>query len=200
MIDLPDYPSPAAASPALVDFGAFLTPALGGPVQRVERMGTRFRISCQMPPMNNPDLGRKWIARLIRGKQEGARMAWPLQGFDPGNPGGPQVHAPSGSVSGRSLPINGASPYYAFREGQFFSLLSRDGRHYLYMVTAETIADFQGHATLPIEPMLRIPALENDVLFFGKPMVEGFIMGDAFGWEMALANFVGMSFDLTEIE
>jgi len=184
----------------LVDFGAFLTPSLGGPVQRVQRMGSRFKIACTMPPMPNPVLGRQWISRLVRGKQEGARMAWPLQGFDPGTPGDPKVSAPSGPISGRSLPLNGATPNYIFREGQFFSLKSAAGRHYLYMVTTETIASATGTATLPIEPMLRIPATENNELHFGKPLIEGFIMGEAFQWEMALANFVGMSFELVEIE
>jgi hypothetical protein len=197
MIDLPEYPAPSAATPALVDFGAFLTPALGGPVQRVERMGNRFKISCTMPPMPNLKLGRQWVARLVRGKQEGVRMPWPLLGFDPGSPGNVLVNA--AGQSGRSLVIKGATPNYIFREGQFFSVVI-NGRHYLYMVTAEVIASAAGAATLAIEPMLRLSPPANAVCWFGKPMVEGFIMGDSFQWEMALANFVGVSFDLVEIE
>ena len=196
MITLPDHPSPAGATPALVDFGAFLTPALGGPVQRVERMGNRFKISVAMPPMPNPQLGRQWVAKLIRGKQEGARMPWPLLGFDPGNPGAPQTNGPS---SGRTLTVNAVTPNYIFREGQFFSL-EISGQHFLYMVTAETAASAAGAATLPIEPMLRRAPPENSKCHFGKPMIEGYIMGDSFQWEMALANFVGLSFDIAEIE
>jgi hypothetical protein len=200
MINLPDHPTPQAATPGLVDFGAFLTPSLGGPVQRVERMGSRFRIAVTMPPMPNLDYGRQWVAKLVRGKQEGVRMPWPLLGFDPGSPGDVFVHTTAGvGQSGRLLQCNGGTPNYVFREGQFFSLTSRAGRSYLYMVTAET-AWVSGGFTLPIEPMLRVPALENDPLNFGKPMIEGFIMGDSFAWEMALANFVGISFDLVEIE
>jgi len=197
MIDLPDYPSPANAAPALVDFGAFLTPSLGGPVQRVERMGSRFKIAVTMPPMLNPKLGRQWVARLIRGKQEGARMAWPLQGFDPGNPG--DIKVASAGAAGRSLPVKAATPNYIFREGQFFSVVVT-GRHFLYMVTAETIASATGTATLPIEPMLRVSPPVDAVCWFGKPMVEGFIQGQEFAWEMALANFVGMGFELAEME
>jgi hypothetical protein len=197
MVILPDHPTPQSATPGLVDFGAFLTPALGGPVQRVERMGTRFRISVAMPPMKNPTLGRQWIARLVRGKQEGARMAWPLQGFDPGTPG--NVRVDDAGQSGRSLRIIGATPNYIFREGQFFSL-EISGRHFLYMVTAETFADAAGNQTLNIEPMLRVSPPANALCHFGKPMVEGFILGDAFAWDMSLANFVGMGFDLAEME
>jgi hypothetical protein len=197
MIDLPEHPSPAGAQPALIDFGAFLTPSLGGPVQRVERMGNRFKISCTMPPMPNQNLGRQWVAKLLRGKQEGARMAWPLLGFDPGSPGAIVVNG--AGQSGRSLIVKGATPNYIFREGQFFSVVI-GVRHYLYMVTAEVIASAAGAATLPIEPMLRVSPTANAVCWFGKPMVEGFILGEQFQWEMALANFVGLSFDLVEIE
>jgi len=197
MIDLPDHPQPASAAPALLDFGAFLTPSLGGPVQRVERMGSRFKIACSMPPMPNPQLGRQWVAKLIRGKQEGARMAWPLQGFDPGTPG--DILVAAAGAAGRSLQVKAATPYYVFREGQFFSVVI-SGRHYLYMVTAEVIASATGTATLAIEPMLRVSPPLNAVCYFGKPMVEGFIFGESFQWEMALANFVGMSFELAEME
>jgi hypothetical protein len=197
MITLPDNPSPASAAPALVDFGAFLTPSLGGPVQRVERMGNRFAISVAMPPMLNPIVGRQWIAKLIRGKQEGVRMPWPLQGFDPGNPGPILVNA--AAQAGRSLVVKGATPNYIFREGQFFSV-EINGQHYMYMVTAETFASAAGAATLPIEPMIRKSPPANAVCNFGKPMIEGFIVGDRFAWEMQLAHFIGLSFDIAEIE
>ncbi len=87
MIDLPTDIGPSSASAALIDFGAFLTPPLGGPVQRVDRMGNRFRISVGMPPMLSASDGRRWVSRLIRGKTEGARMPFPLLDFDPGAPG-----------------------------------------------------------------------------------------------------------------
>jgi len=124
-------------------------------------------------------------------------MAWPLQGFDPGTPG--DILVAAAGAAGRSLQVKAATPNYVFREGQFFSVVIT-GRHFLYMITAETIASVTGTATLPIEPMIRVSPPLNAVCYFGKPMVEGFIMGDAFGWEMALANFVGISFDLAEIE
>jgi hypothetical protein len=197
MIDLPDYPTPQSATPALVDFGAFLTPSLGGPVQRVERMGNRFKISCSMPPMQNPQLGRLWIAKLVRGKQEGARMAWPLQGFDPGTPG-PVVVNGAGQ-SGRVLAVKDATPNYIFREGQFFSVVI-NSRHYLYMVTTEAIANASGAVNLAIEPMLRVSPANNATCNFGVPMIEGFIMGDEFAWQLALAQFVSLSFDIVEIE
>jgi hypothetical protein len=197
MIDLPDHPTPVTATPALVDFGAFLTPALGGPIQRVERMGSRFRISVSMPPLPNVETGRQWVARLVRGKQEGVRMEWPLLGFDPGTPGAIKVNG--SSQTGRTLNVDGGTPNYVAREGQFFSLETA-GQHFLYMVSGQTVFSATGTAALPIEPMLRRSPTDNDLCHFGRPMVEGFIMGDEFAWEMALADFVALSFDILEIE
>lgn len=197
MIDLPDYPAPASAGPALLDYGAALTPALGGPVQRVNRMGSRFRISVSMPPMRGDKLGRQWIARLIKGKSQGARMPFPMQGFNPGLPGNVQVDG--AGQAGTSLAVKGATPNYTFREGQFFST-ETGGQHYLAMVAEEVIADATGYAVLTVEPMLRVPPADGDACHFGKPMIEGFIQGDELAWEMSLADFIGISFALAERE
>ena len=206
MIDLPEDPAPQGADAALVDFGAFLTPSLGGPVQRVERMGTRFRISVNLPPMfhepeqNGPDAGqsgRKWLSALVRGKQEGARMPFPMLGFDPGTPGTVLVNG--ADQSGRTLIVDGATPNYPFRDGQFFSV-ETGGQHFLHMVVEEAFASAGGGATLSIEPMLRRSPTDNSPCHFGKPMIEGFIMGDEMMWNIALANLVGLSFDLVERE
>ncbi len=195
MIDLPTSPAPAGAEAALIDFGAFLTSPLGGPTQRVDRMGNRFRLSVTMPPMKNVAVGRIWVARLIRGKSEGVRMRLPLQGFDPGLPGVPVV-AGTGQT-GRTLAIRAATPNAIFREGQFFSIVT-GGRHHLTMVDAETIASATGTATLPVSPMLRVPHLDGDACHFGQPMIEGFVMGDEMAWQMQLARIIGIAFDLVE--
>lgn len=194
MIDLPDWPSPNGAEGALTDWGAFLTPGLGGPVQRVNRMGSRFRWSFTMPVMILKH-GRQWISRLSQGKFEGARMPLPLLGFDPGQPGTVRING--AGQSGTSLIVDGATPAYAFREGQFFSIETA-GKHHLYMVTAETLADGAGAATLPITPMLRRQHADNDMCHFAEPMIEGFIHGDEMMWEYALGNFVGLQFAIAE--
>lgn len=197
MIDLPDYPSPNSASPALIDFGAFLTPSLGGPVQRVSRMGSRFRIAVTMPPMPSVQLGRQWVSRLIRGKSEGVRMPFPLLSFNPGAPGTVLVNG--ASQAGSSLSVDGATANYAFREGQFFSIVN-SGKHHLHMVTAETIASALGAATLPIAPMLRKSPADNAVCHFAEPMIEGFIMGEEFPWSLSVEHLIGLEFQIVESE
>ncbi len=194
MIDLPLYPSPNGAEVGLIDFGATLTPSLGGPVQRVNRTGARFRIMVTLPPMNVAD-GRKWIARLVRGKFEGARMPYPLLGFNPGSPG--EVRINGVGQAGSMLIVDGATPNYVFREGQPFSIETA-GKHHLYLIAAETIADSTGHASLPITPMLRRPHGDNDLCYFGKPMIEGFIDGDEMSWNLNINHHVGFQYGLSE--
>lgn len=195
MIDLPDYPAPNGATPGLIDFGVFLRPPLGGPTQRIDRMGNRFAASFTMPPMPHAELGRRWISRLIRGKTEGARIAWPLLDFNPGLPGLPVVNA-SGQT-GRTIIIRSAQPNYIFREGQPFSIKT-GGRHHLYFVDAEVIASNTGTASLPISPMLRVAHLDGDECHFAKPMFEGFIQGESWQWEMDLNHHNGIGFSIEE--
>lgn len=194
MIDLPAYPGPQSAEAALIDFGVMLTPPLGGPVQRVERQGNRWRLSVTMPPLRDAE-ARIWLARLLKGKSEGARMEFPLLGFNPGSPGNPVVH--TSGQTGRTLIIRGAQPNYIFREGQFISV-ETGGRHHLIMVDAETIVPDVGIVSLPISPMLRVAHLDGDPVHVGTPMIEGFISGEGFMWQMQLGNFMGLSFELVE--
>lgn len=197
MIDLPDYPEPSDANPGLIDFGSFLTPSLGGPVQRVDRMGSRFRIAVTMPPMTSQQTGRQWVSRLLQGKKEGARMPFPLLSFDPGLPGNVLVNG--ASQAGSSLVVDGATPNYAFREGQFFSIVN-SGKHHLHMVTAETLASNTGTATIPIFPMLRKSPADNAVCHFGQPMIEGFILGEEWAWNMSVEHLLGIEFQIVESE
>ncbi len=139
--------------------------------------------------------GRRWVSRLMRGKTEGVRMEYPLLSFDPGAPGSPTVNG-SGQT-GTSLLVDAGTPNYVYREGQPFSILT-GGRHHLYFVRTETIASNTGTATLPVTPMLRVAHLDNDVCHFGKPMIEGYILGDEFMWSMSLEHHIGIAFDIIE--
>jgi hypothetical protein len=135
------------------------------------------------------------VSRLIDAQQEGGRMRWPLQGFDPGLPGTILVNG--AGQAGMTLNVDGATPGYVFREGQFFSIVT-SGVHHLYKLRTETIANDAGQAALPIGPMLRVQHLDNDVCHFGVPMIEGFIQGDQRAWEAAIANFTNVDFEIRE--
>lgn len=195
MISLPTDIAPADASPALLDFGGFLEPALGGEVQRIDRMGNRFALDVTMPPLESVTAGRIWVSRLISGKTEGVRMEFPLLSFDPGNPGSPVVNG--GGQSGRTLAVRGFSPSYLVREGQFFTHVHA-GRYYLYKVDANTAATAGGLGVLPITPMLRAEPSDGDVLLFAQPMIEGFIHGEEWRWQMSIHHMLGLQFEVRE--
>src|SRR3546814_3371142 len=70
VIVLPSDPAPNGATPMLRDFGGTLTPFLGGPEQRINRLGTRLGIRVSMPPMRNGDNGRIFVSRPLQAKQD----------------------------------------------------------------------------------------------------------------------------------
>lgn len=198
MKELPTTPAPQVATPSYVDFGSTLTPALGGSEQRINRLGNRFRLSVTMPPMENRDEGRVFLARLIRGKSEGLRMRFPLAGFNPNSPiavGTPNIIG-SGH-SGRSIPIRNFSPGYTVKEGQFFSIFT-DGGHFLHMADEEVTANGIGNLSLTINPLLRVSPNDGAVLHFEQPMIEGLIEGNEQQWDYALDYSVGLEFSIKE--
>lgn len=195
MIDLPTDIGPQSATPRLLDFGGFLEPGLGGTVQRINRMGSRFAVSVTLPPLRNDTRGRIWVSRLIRGKSEGVRWEYPLLDFDPGPVGSFVVNG--AGQAGRTLDIDGGTPNYAFKEGQPFSI-EVAGQHYLHFIDSQVIADGTGAAEITFSPMLRVSPTDGAALHFAKPMIEGFIMGDEFSWQLSLDRLVGISFDIVE--
>lgn len=196
MIELPSWAVPNSATPSYRDFGGFLTPSLGGEVQRIDRMGNRFGIAVTFPPIVGKQRGRILVSRLIRGKTEGVRIEYPLLDFAPGLPG--TVLVDGAGQSGRTLNVKGATPNYAFREGQPFSIERADGRHYLHFVDEQTYADASGDAELPISPMLRYEFEDESVCHFAKPMIEGFIHGEDWRWAMSVERFIGIEFEIME--
>lgn len=192
---LPTSPAPQVATPSVVDFGSTLTPALGGPEQRINRLGNRWRLAVTMPPMQNKDEGRVFISRLVRGRSEGVRMRFPLAGFNPGSPGSPNVQG-SGQA-GRILNLSGFQAGYTVKEGQFFSI-ETNGTHYLHQADGEVTADGSGVAQLTINPLLRVSPGNGDVCHFAQPMIEGLVEGQEWQWDYALDYTVGIEFTIKE--
>lgn len=125
-------------------------------------------------------------------------MEFPLQGFQPGAVGEPVVDG--AGAAGTTLPIRSAQPNYIFRDGQPFSI-EIDGQHFLYMVDGEQTADASGEVALAITPMLRRQPSDGDACHFGKPLIEGFIMGEEWRWQQMAGQLNGpLAFDLIERE
>lgn len=194
MIDLSNAPI-ASAVPRLLQWGSELTPTLGGVTQRLDRLGSRHSIDVELPPMRIGDTGRKWIARLLRAKQEGARIAFPQVEFDPGPCGRPTVSTPT--AAGRFIPIIGATPHYAVQEGQWLSV-THSGRSYLYCCTAQIVLDANGAGAIPVDVLLRSPLTVGDAVEIGRPVIEGWLAGDGYEWTIERSRTVGLSFTIME--
>lgn len=192
---LPTSPAPQVATPSYIDFGGTLTPALGGTEQRINRLGNRFRLAVTMPPMQNSEEGRVFVARLTRGISEGVRMRFPLAGFKPGNPGNPVING-SGQA-GRIIQLRGFSSGYTVKEGQFFSI-EKGGTHFLYQADEEVSANAAGVMQLTINPLLRVSPSDGDTCHFAEPMIEGLIEGSGQQWDYALDYNVGIDFVIKE--
>lgn len=196
-VELPDHPYCRTASPRLLDWGADLIPPLGGAVQRISRLGSRYALDVEMPPMPAEPTGRIWVSRLKRGKTNRVVFPFPQLDINIGAPGTPLVK--TAATGGTSFALKGLTPYYAIREGQFFSVI-HGGRRYLHSADAQVIADAAGDATLTITPMLRTAVSVDDVVEIAVPIMEGYIEGDDFGWNIDTARWIGLSFSVVEAE
>lgn len=193
MIDLPTDVGPQSFAMSLVDFGGVLRPPLGGRIQRVNRLGNRYRIDITLPPMPLAQ-GRVWLARLIRGKTQGARMQLPA--FEQGAPG-VAVRANGATASGVNLPIDGLPVGYQAREGYWLSI-EVGGQHYVHNIASGGTANASGQVTIGIAPLLRVAVPDNAVIHLAQPMIEGMIVGDELEWQLSLAHHLGLSFGLEE--
>lgn len=196
-IDLPSTPAPADAVIQPVDFGAVLTPALGGALQRINRLGNRHQVTFTMPPMYYEPHGRVWAARLVRAQTVGGRMRFFQPGVDVGTPGSPVIDG-SGQI-GSTISLRGLTAGYKIREGQAFSVV-RSGRHYVLVAGQDITANGSGEADVPLTQMIRVLLHDGDVCHFDQPMIEGLLTGDAVSWALRPGKRAeGFSFTITEV-
>jgi hypothetical protein len=196
MIDL-THIRQRAAEPELVDFEASLSPFLGGPSQRLDRLGTRHAITVEMPIMPVESEGRQWIVRLIRAKQEDGFIEYPQVGFSIGAPGY-SITAATATEGGRLLAVTGGTPGYAVREGQALTITS-NGRRYFYIASAPVIFDGAGSGSIELDVPLREEVTVGNPVNLAKPVIAGRIMEAGWKWSIDTAGTVGLSFRIEEI-
>lgn len=194
-VALPTCPMPDSIQPFLRDFGGNLTPFLGGPEQRINRLGTRFGVRYTMPPLEGAD-ARAFVARLVRGRFDRVLMPWPVTDFDPGDPGNPTINA--NYSGGSAIVLEGLDVSYTILEGQFFSIVHA-GRRYMHMSTGNASPDGSGVVVMSIFPPLRTAVSIGDVVEIASPMIEGMVSpGDELGWQYALTSDTAISFSVVE--
>lgn len=194
VIELPESPAPNGVSVDLLDYGITIRPSTGAGVTRVNRKGSRFRLTVSLPPMK-PEVAEIFVARLLAAKSQGVRIPFPLLRSQ-GSPGSPVVDG--AGQSGTSLVVCGFTPGYAAKEGYKLSIEDASGQHYLHSLAAAVRADALGDATLTITPELRVPFADGDAIHLAKPMVEGFVDGDAWGWQIPVNRLIALEFILEE--
>lgn len=186
MIDLPDDPAPNGVEASLLDYGMVLRPATGAAVLRLNRAGSRYRVSVTFPPMD-PDTAGKFIARFQTAKREGLRIDFPLLDRSQGAPGAPVVNG--ANPTGTSLPVKRLTAGYAVKEGYWLTLIDANGNGYLHCVTEAVRASAVGLATLTIEPPIRAPIPDEAVILLAKPTIEGVVVEEV-GWSLSIDKLV----------
>lgn len=194
-ITLPTSPAPRSVTPRLITKRRDLEPTFGGPVSRVQRLGSRWAMDVELPPMRYAD-AMVWIASLTKADGETVILEVPQPGFSIGSPGTTRVNG-AGQL-GKSVNLDGFGTYTA-KAGQLFSWII-SGQRFLYMVAADKVAASGAMAGLQIEPMIRRSPPDNAVVEFAPPMIEGFISGRETSWTVDVARTVGLSFTITERE
>jgi hypothetical protein len=191
---LPASPGPVAVGWTLVDFGSSQQGALGGAAQRINRLGGRWRCEVTLPPMT-PAQAREWAATLSRGLRTG--VSWRIRqvGTPTGTPGAVLVNG--ADQAGNALIVDGGTPGYVAKIGQWLSVLT-GGQRYLYQSAATLQLSGTGTGTLQIEPGLRVPPANNDPVELGAPLIEGLLSGPP-GWVIDANRLVnGFTFVIEE--
>lgn len=171
-IILPTTPGVKSVKPMLLSFGGLLTPFLGGPTQRINRLGTRWAMRATMPIMP-AEQARFWVSALAQSVDRGAVMIIP-QDIDIGSPGAPQLSASVGA--GTTMPIKGLPAFHPIKDGQFLSVV-RAGRRYTHMFVGDAVASSGGTINASVWPMIRTGLIVNDIVEIAQPKIEGWIDG-----------------------
>lgn len=197
-VALPALPNLAEVHPRFQDNSAVLTPALGGPVQQIARLGSRFAVDIVLPALT-VDQARPWIAARLKARTEAQTLTleWPQAGPAEAVGGDPVVNG--AGQAGARLNVSGL-PSGAVVPAQTFFSFSSGGRSYLHATTADATANGAGEVQLHIAPMLRASPADETALEFAAPVIEGFIDGSSVDWNLERLLWTTTAFTLTENE
>jgi len=192
-VSLPSTPSPAEFEIIQVGNHVDQVPPLGGVTQRLSRLGDRFQARVTYQPMKYAD-AMAWFAALAKAMSDTVLLPIIQPEFTVGSVGTPLVNG--GSQSGSTINLDGFSANYAAKAGQFFSHIGAAQR-YLYMLTADKTATAGGvAASTAIWPNIQSAPLDNAVLEFTTPILEGWVQGNRNAWTVNRIMAEGLAFDV----
>lgn len=175
MIDLSDEMIPSSVGEESLDFGFWQQPSSGAEPLRVDRPGSRMRASFSFPAMP-ADVALRVLPRLKRAMRQGLRVRWPLASVNQGMPGSPVVDG--AEPTGTTLPVRGLRPGYVAKCGYVLHIeQAATGKRCFHQLLATVVANGSGEAEFDIEPPLRVPFADGDVIELVRPTIEGRIVG-----------------------
>lgn len=181
------------AEPILQEFGGLLTPALGGPVQRVERAGSRWAVRFETPMVKVEPEGREWAAMIARAKRVGGLMTVP----QPGLVTNMTTAVVNGAfASGRIISIAGVPAGAQMRAGQWLSIV-KNGQRYLDQVAVASTASAGGVIAVSLQNLLRVPLIGGELVEIGVPKIEGWI-DEPFSFPIDVSHITSFVFTITE--
>lgn len=192
-----------SATPRFIDRGGILEAALGGPDQRLDRIGARWGVDFQLVPMKVDD-ARVWISRLIRGRREKAQIKFPQPGYVApvvfNQQFGQNQAAGAESITITSPQANWGSK--TLQEGVFVKFLKTTGPDdgYIHQVTSDVTFATGVAATVPIQPPLRAAMSTFDSIIWREydVMITGYVKGDDASWTIDNAKIYGLQFSIEE--
>lgn len=203
-VTLPTWPGPKSASLRPVDAGSWQQATLGGDDVRLDRLGDRFALAVNLPPMkwhtiDGVSAARIWAIRLARGMSEGVLMEVPQPDFDTaGFPPTVRVHTDTAAAQAIQVPVFDVPLGVVLPEGIMVTIRKNaTGRHYLHQLRATAIGT--GDKTmLSLWPRTRVGVAWGDDVLIGAPVIEGRIV-DPTPYEMDEIRTVGLAFEVQEI-
>ncbi|UIJ43729.1 hypothetical protein LZK98_11570 [Sphingomonas cannabina] len=193
-VDLTGLKIGGGSQPVPVDFGGTLTPALGGPVQHIDRVGSRWSWQIVTPTMHEEPDGRIWRARLHKAQKTTGLILIPEPDLVIGNPGAPVVA--TNIAAGRLLAISGLTAGFVIPEGKWLSLIV-NGQRYADKVEEQVTASAGGTATVTLRNLLRVPLAGGETVELAAPKLEGSISPDI-GGVIDDNRHTSFSFTITE--
>ncbi|AOF96986.1 hypothetical protein [Sphingobium sp. RAC03] len=197
MIVWSDSSIAATVTPAFIDNGATVRGATNAAGQRIDRLGSHYRAAITLG-VGSGLLRAALISDLIRAKQEGLRLPYPLNGVDQGSPGAPVMNG--ANQAGRIIQLRGLTPGYVCNKGYWLSIQNAAGQHYLHNVHGPNVAGGDGTMAITLTEHLREPFADGAAVHLAQPMIEGEISGNEQSWQIVRgARVVGIGFTIEEM-